>query len=361
MSQYELPVVWSPATRRHDPRHEVWVGVPTAATEVAARVDAVLDGLGSLSHRLVEADGHPDDALLRVHEASLVEFLATAWDRWRAGPYVDLVGQDRVVPYLFPTPAMTGGVPTRTPVSVHAEAGRFAYDTMTLVGPGTWEAARAGVDCALTAADLVGAGEPTAYAVCRPPGHHATRAGFGGACYLNNAAVAAEALRALGHERVGVVDVDAHQGNGTAAVFYDRADVLYGSVHVDPGEGWFPHHVGFADETGAAAGLGATRNLPLAGGTGDGPWLAAVGTLADWVVAEGCTALVVSLGVDAAADDPESPLLVSRDGYRGAGALLGGTGLPAVVVQEGGYHLPTLGGLVAAYLHGHTLPGGRAG
>ena len=239
---------------------------------------------------------------------------------------------------------------------MHADAGRFAYDTMTLVGPGTWEAARAAVDCALTAADLVVAGEPLAYALCRPPGHHATRAGFGGSCYLNNAAVAAEALRGSGHERVAVIDVDAHHGNGTAAIFYDRGDVLYGSVHVDPGAGWFPHVVGYADETGAGDGRGRhpeparCRRAPPTG-----RWLEAVDELVDWVVAEGCTALVVSLGVDAAKDDPESPLLVTADGYRAAGAILGATGLPAVVVQEGGYHLPTLGGLVAAYLEGHGL------
>ena len=203
------------------------------------------------------------------------------------------------------------------------------------------------------------AGERAAYALCRPPGHHATPAGFGGSCYLNNAAVAAEALRAGGHDRVAVIDIDAHQGNGTAAIFYDRADVLYGSVHVDPAAGWFPHIVGYADETGTGDGEGCTRNLPLPEGTADGAWLEAVGDLADWVVAEGCSALVVSLGVDAAADDPESPLLVTVDGYRSAGSILGATGLPAVVVQEGGYHLPTLGGLVAAYLDGHVSRGRR--
>ena len=354
MDQYALPVVWSPATRDHDPRHEIWVGAATVATEVAERVDAILESLRAAGHRVVEASGHDDDVLRRVHDPDLLEFLRTAADRWAEGPYAALVGQDRVVPYLFATSAMTGGLPARRAVAVHADAGRFAYDTMTLVGPGTWPAARAAVDCALTAVDLVGASEPVAYALCRPPGHHATRAGYGGSCYLNSAAVAAEALRGKGFARVGIVDVDAHHGNGTAAIFYDRADVAYASLHVDPGAGWFPHVVGYADESGVGAGEGATRNVPLPEGTTDAAWVEAVGALADWVVERGCTALVVSLGVDAAKDDPESPLLVSREGYAEAGAVLGRTGMPAVVVQEGGYHLPSLGGLVAAYLEGHA-------
>jgi acetoin utilization deacetylase AcuC-like enzyme len=353
MNQYRMPVVWSPTTRDHDPRNEVWVGVATIGTEVAARVDTILAAVTEAEHPLIEATPRPDSMLARIHDASMLAFLAEAAERWRQGPYADLVGQTRVVPYLFPTPAMTAGLPARRAVAIHAEAGSYAYDTMTLVGAGTWEAARAAVDCAITAADLVLAGERAAYALCRPPGHHATPAGFGGSCYLNNAAVAAEALSAAGHGRVAVIDIDAHQGNGTAAIFYDRADVLYGSVHVDPGAGWFPHVVGYADETGTAAGEGATRNVPLPEGAGDAPWLEAVGGLAEWVVAEGCSALVVSLGVDAAADDPESPLVVTADGYRTAGALLGSTGLPATIVQEGGYHLATLGGLVAAYLDGH--------
>ena len=353
MDQYAAPVVWSPATREHDPKHEIWVGVATQGTEVAARVDAILESATSAGHSIVEATDHPDDVLRAVHDPALLEFLATASDRWQEGPYDELVGQDRVVPYLFPTPAMTAGMPTRPAVSVHADAGRFAYDTMTLIGPGTWPAVRAAADCALTAVDLVVGGKPMAYALCRPPGHHATPAGFGGSCYLNNAAVAAHALRRAGFARVGIVDVDAHQGNGTAAIFYERADVLYGSVHVDPAAGWFPHVVGHADETGRGEGAGATRNLPLPEGTGDEAWLDAVRELADWVADEGCTALVVSLGVDAAKDDPESPLLVTADGYQEAGAVLGATGLPSVVVQEGGYHLPTLGGLVTSYLSGH--------
>ena len=153
-------------------------------------------------------------------------------------------GRDRVVPYVFPTPGMLAGLPVRTPPAVHGRAGLFCYDTMTLVGPGSWAAIRGAADAALTAADLVSSGERLAYALCRPPGHHATRSAYGGSCYLNNAAIAAQALIAAGAGRVAVLDIDAHHGNGTQSIFYDRGDVCYGSVHVDPGAGWFPHYVG---------------------------------------------------------------------------------------------------------------------
>jgi acetoin utilization deacetylase AcuC-like enzyme len=350
-----IPVVWSRETRRHEPMREVWVGVPTEGTELPERVDRILDA--TAGRERVEATPHDEDVLRRVHAPAFVDHLRTIHAEWLDGPYVDLVGQDRVVPYVFPTEAMTQGMPPTRATATHGRAGQFGYDTMTLVGAGTWEAARAAVDCALSAVDLVGAGAAAAYALCRPPGHHATRDGYGGSCYLNNAAVAAEALRDAGHATVAVVDLDAHHGNGTQAIFWERADVRYGSLHVDPGAGWFPHFFGHAHETGAGPGEGATRNLPLAEGAGDGPWLEAVRGLTAY--AAGADALVVSLGVDAAAEDPESPLQVTADGYAAAGRLLGSLGLPAVVVQEGGYHLDTIGGLVAAYLDGHEQ--GRAG
>ena len=350
-----IPVVWSPATRRHLPRHEIWVGVPTPGTEVPERVDVILDALAG--HPLHEAAPHGDEVLERVHTGELLAFLQGAAGAWSAAPYEQLVGQDRVVPYFFPTAALLSGMEPTLASALHAQTGQFCYDTMTLVGPGTWEAARAAVDVALTAVDLVAVGAPAAYALCRPPGHHATPAGYGGSCYLNNAAVAAEALRDVGHDRVAVVDIDAHHGNGTQAVFWQRPDVLYGSLHVDPAAGWFPHLFGHAAETGGGAGVGATRNLPLTEGTADAAWVGAVADLAAWVEAAGCTALVVSLGVDAAGDDPESPLQVTADGFHAAGRVLGGLHLPSVLVQEGGYHLETMGGLVAAYLAGHA--GGR--
>jgi acetoin utilization deacetylase AcuC-like enzyme len=348
-----MPVVWSPETRRHEPMREVWVGVATEGTEVPERVDRIL--AATSHHGRVEATPHDDEILLRVHAPELVDHLRDVHAEWLRGPYVELVGQDRVVPYVFPTPAMTQGMPPTRAAATHGRAGEFGYDTMTLVGPGTWGAARAAVDCALTAADLVAGGAAAAYALCRPPGHHATRAGYGGSCYLNNAAVAAEALRSHGHANVAIIDLDAHHGNGTQAIFWERADVRYGSLHVDPGAGWFPHYFGHAHETGAGAGEGATRNLPLPEGTADPAWLDGVRELAEY--AGNADALVVSLGVDAAADDPESPLQVTADGYAEAGRLLGSLGVPAVIVQEGGYHLDTIGELVGAYLDGHDLRG----
>ncbi|HEX6699578.1 MAG TPA: histone deacetylase family protein [Gaiellaceae bacterium] len=328
-----MPVVWSDQCRLHEPGGEIFVGVRTPGTEVAARLDAILAALDDA--RFVPAEPHDDEVLLAVHDAALLNYLENAWLEWEASE----LEQDRVVPYVFAHEAL--GV-RAVPTAVWARPGYFAYDTMTLIGPGTWEAARAAVDAALTAVDLVLAGEPAAYACCRPPGHHATRRAHGGSCYLNNAAVAAKAFGRY----VAVVDVDAHHGNGTQEIFWDDADVLVGSVHVDPAAGWFPHFLGFADETAEAA----NRNLVLPPGAGDEPWLAAVRELADWVC--DASALVVSLGVDAAADDPESPLRVSAAGFREAGRILGALGLPTVLVQEGGYHLPTLGPLVRETLLG---------
>jgi acetoin utilization deacetylase AcuC-like enzyme len=342
-------VVWSPATRLHEPTGAVWVGLADPGDELAERVDVILAELTEAGHDAVEATAHDDTVLAAVHDPAFLRHLETIHDDWLASGIPEL-GQDRVVPYMFPTDAMLDGLPWHRPTAAHARAGRYAFDTMTPVGPGTWAAARAAVDCALTAADLVTGGAASAYALCRPPGHHATRSAYGGSCYLNNAAVAAEALRHAGHQRVAVVDVDAHHGNGTASIFYARADVFYGSVHIDPAAGWFPHVVGFADETGTGAGAGATLNVPLPPESGDGPWLLGVEKLAGAVRRRGSTALVISLGVDAAAEDHNSPLRITRDGYAGAGRLLRALDLPTVTVQEGGYVLETLGGLVAAFL-----------
>ena len=336
-----IRVVRSSRARDHVPGAEIWLGMSTPGTEVPERIDAIESALADWP--MVDATAHGDEVLLRVHDARLVEHVRTVWERWEE------YGADRVVPYLFPTPGLLGDLPLCEPTAVHGAAGMYAFDTMTLIGPGTWEAARAAVDVALTCVDLVEDG--LIYGLTRPPGHHVTRSAYGGSCYLNNAAVAAEALRGT-HDRVAIVDIDAHHGNGTQDVFYARGDVLYASLHVDPGAGWFPHYMGFADEVGMGDGAGANLNIPLAPGTGDMRWLNAIIEIVERVSAFGATALVVSLGVDAAADDPESPLEITRSGYFRAGELLGELGLPTVALQEGGYHLPTLGPLVRATLEG---------
>ena len=334
-----MPVVWSDRCLLHEPLEEIWVGVATPAAETPARATAIREALKA---RFVEAEPHPDEALLEVHDPELIAYLASAWDEWNEAGLPRDPGQERVVPYVFAHRALGA---RQAPTAVWARPGWFAYDTMTLVGPGTWEAARAAADAALTAVDLVLGGEPLAYACTRPPGHHVTREAYGGSCYLNNAAIAAAALGEGLDGPVAVLDVDAHHGNGTQEIFRGRDDVLTGSVHVDPGAGWFPHFLGFADESDEA-----NRNLPLAPGSGDTPWLEAVGELASWSSA--AAGLVVALGVDAAAADPESPLEVGAAGFREAGRVLGALGVPTVVVQEGGYELGSLGALVSEALLG---------
>ena len=334
------PFVWSDDCLGHEPKSEIWVGERTPATEVPARAHAIRDALIAAGAEETAATPHDDEALLAVHDPALVEFLRTAWDEWSAAD----LPSDRVVPYIFARAELTSGRLPATPVAVSARPGLFAYDTMTLIGPGTWEAARGAADAALTAVDLVADGTPLAYACTRPPGHHVTRALYGGSCYLNNAAIAAAGLVAH-FDLVAVVDVDAHHGNGTQELFRGRSDVLTASVHVDPGAGWFPHFLGFATESDSS-----NLNLPLAPGTSDDDWLAAVRRAAAFV--EPARALVVALGVDAAAGDPESPLEVTAAGYREAGRILAELGLPTVVVQEGGYDLATIGTLVVETLTG---------
>jgi acetoin utilization deacetylase AcuC-like enzyme len=343
-----IPVVWTDHHRLHEPGGEVWIGVRTAGTELPERAERIRNTLVAAGARLVHAAPQPDEAVTAVHDPDLVGYLAQAWDEWQAAGLDRDPGQDRVVPYVFPHPGLLGDLEPALPAAVSARAGSFAYDTMTLIGSGTFGAARAAIDCALTAAGLVLAGGRRAYACCRPPGHHATRTAFGGSCYLNNAAAAAARLRDHLDGRVAVIDIDAHHGNGTQSIFYDDPEVLTASVHVDPGAGWFPHFLGFASETGG----GANRNLPLAPGSGDEPWLAAVSALAEWARAGGAEALVVALGVDAAAADPESPLDVSADGFEAAGRILGRLRMPTVVVQGGGYDLEAIGPLVLAALRG---------
>lgn len=352
-----MPVVWSDRHRGHRPEGGYWLGVREPGDEEPERGDRLHDDLvaaGATIHTPPDLGLGP---ILAVHDADFVDFMSRAHPAWvREGHPTD-PGQPHVVGYLFATTGFAARHRRgRRPATIRAELGLYAMDTMTLMSAGTFDAACAAVHAATHAADLVAGGARAAYAAVRPPGHHAGPAFFGGSCYFNNAAAAAQRLREAGFGRVAIVDIDAHQGNGTQEIFWERADVLYTSVHVDPAEGWFPHLVGHADETGGGAGEGWNHNEPVAAGSGDEVWLGALDRLLRTVDRHRSDALVVSLGVDAAVDDPAAPLLVTDAGFRAAGAVLAGVDVPTVFVQEGGYDLDRLGHLVLATLDGFEQP-----
>ncbi len=276
-------------------------------------------GAGATVH---SAGDHGLGPLLAVHDGAFLAVLEQAYERWVADGHLEDPGAPYATPYFFPAVGGRHGGDPRRPAAANA---------------------------AVTAAELVLEGSDAAYAICRPPGHHAGPAFFGGSCYLNNSAIAAARLRAGGVARVAVLDLDAHHGNGTQACFWDDPAVCYASLHVNPGEGWFPHTVGYADEIDATA---TNWNLPLAPGTGDDGWLTALGDLIAVVERFASDALVVSLGVDAAREDPNSPLQVTTDGFAAAGRRIGTLGRPTVVVHEGGYVLDTLAQHTLAFLQG---------
>jgi acetoin utilization deacetylase AcuC-like enzyme len=230
----------------------------------------------------------------------------------------------------------------RRPESITGRLGYYAMAAETSISAGTWEAARASADVALTAAARLLAGERGAFALCRPPGHHAGRDLYGGYCFLNNAAAAAQFLRDHGVARVAILDVDFHHGNGTQDIFYDRADVLYCSLHGDPRDA-FPYFSGYAEETGSGAGIGFNLNLPLPRGTAYGPWRAALDTALERIRGFAPGALVVSLGVDTFERDPISFFKLQAADFTSYGRLIGSLGLPTVFVLEGGYAVEEIG------------------
>jgi acetoin utilization deacetylase AcuC-like enzyme len=351
--------VWTELHRLHEPNGEVWVGVRIPGTDLPARGEVLRAALDEAEIPVIAPTEHGLRPVLAVHDEAMVHYLESAFQAWIEAGYPVDPGQDRVVPYVFPHPDAVLHLPRRLPASRGALAGVYCMDTATLIGPGTYRAARSAADAALTAADEVLGGGRVAYAAVRPPGHHAGTTFFGGSCYLNNAAIAAMWLLDNHAGPVAIVDLDAHHGNGTQQIFYEQGDVLYCSLHVDPGAGWFPHFAGFADETGVGEGGGANYNEPLSPGSGDHAYIAALRRLCERIAEFRPATLVVSLGVDAGGADPESPLRVSNDGFAAAGALIAALDLPTVLVHEGGYALEALGKDVMAILRQFILAGGE--
>lgn len=333
-----LPLFHNPDHAAHAPSLEYDTGGCVDYPERPARVDYLLAGLAGVAGVELRAwhSGPPEHLLYAVHDAAYLDYLSRA---------AALPGSRTPDGYLYPIVFPRARRPDRLP-----QAGDFALDAYAPIGPHTWQAALTSAGVTVAAAQSVLAGETQfAYALCRPPGHHAGRGYSAGYCYLNNAALAAEALRQ--HGRVAVLDIDYHHGNGTQELLWDDPDTLFVSLHADP-LAEYPYYSGFADERGGHTAPGTTLNLPLPFGTDDATWLSALGTALAAIRAFEPAALVISLGFDAYIGDPMGRFDVTLAGFDATGSAIAALGLPTVLVQEGGYASAELGEVAAAFCHG---------
>lgn len=328
----------SPRQRAHAPERELHNGAFVPFAEHPGRVDAILAAVG----RTEEPLDHGEAPLLRVHTRAYVDFLNTAFDAWRAaGRPGDAAG------YVWP-------IVGRRPLDlsrIDAKLGQYSYDASTPIAAGTWQATYWSAQSALSGLDAVLAGEPAAFALCRPPGHHAGADYAGGYCYLNAAAIAAQAAVDAGRQRVAILDIDYHHGNGTQDIFLDRGDVFFASIHADPRTD-YPFYWGHADEVGVGAGEGTTLNLPLPRGTGIGGFEAALDRALTAIAGFGAELIVCSYGADTFAGDPISFFELHTQDYAPIARRIAAAGLPTLIVMEGGYAVDALGANVASFLGG---------
>lgn len=346
-----MQVFLDPDHGAHAPQSFLMRGRLRTNYEIPARATALAEACRTLGF-VPEAPPPVDPfAVTSVHDPGYLRFLREGFAAWSALPEA----AEEILANIHPVPEMMANG-ARPGSGIVAQAGWYTADLACPIGPHTHAAAMGAAASAAAGAWALVRGARAAYALCRPPGHHAYAARAGGHCYLNNAAIAVEVLRRAGLARVAVLDIDSHHGNGTQGIFWNRGDVLTVSVHGDPNR-YYPWFVGHAEERGAGAGLGANLNLPLALGSRDEAWLAAIDTGITAVRRFDPQALVVSLGFDASEHEPLNALSVGADGFARAGAAIAGLRLRTLLVQEGGYAVDWLGRLLGRFLDGFV--GGR--
>ena len=329
-----MKTIYSDDHHLHDYGQELSYGRFVPAFEMPRRADTVIARVREAQlGEVVGPRPHGLDPTLRVHDRALVDFLSTAWEEWQ-----------KVAPGTQPQPMSwpARSMRQKEPRSVTGRLAYYALDACTPITATSWQAAATAVDVALTGAGLVADGARAAFSLCRPPGHHATRDNFGGYCVLNNAAIAGQYLRDQGAAKVAILDVDYHHGNGTQAIFYDRADVLFASLHGDPADE-YPYFLGYADETGQGEGEGFNRNYPLPRGTTWDEYGPALEDAAARIKLFAPDALVISLGVDTFEKDPISRFKLRHDDYARIGECIAGIGAPTLFVMEGGYAVDEIG------------------
>ncbi len=331
----------------HAPRVEMYRGELLPCFEKPERADFVLAELQRRNLGPILSPQHVAlGSLERIHNPRYLDFLRYAWQEWLA---LDPANATRdALPSVWPIRTLRDDI---EPQNFTAKLGLFSMDSGTPLTAGTWLAAKAGADCAINAAHALQGDERGSFALTRPPGHHAGADFFGGYCFLNNAALAAQHLLDNGAKRVAILDIDFHHGNGTQSIFYERADVLTLSIHGDP-RTEFPFYLGFADETGSGPGFGSNLNIPLPSSSANSTWFAALETACLRVQTSRIDALVVSLGVDTFAGDPISSFHLQSADFLRIGERIGNMGLPCVFVFEGGYAVNEIGVNVVNVLEG---------
>ncbi|MXW92387.1 MAG: histone deacetylase family protein [Rhodospirillaceae bacterium] len=336
-----LPIVFHPGHARHDPQRYFKAGEFHPHPEMPSRAESILAALRAEGGEIVAPDDFGPGPRADVHTAEYLDFLSGVHRRWTAEGQAG----DEVVPNIHPGRHMAA-----RPASLLGQVGFHTTDLSSPVGPGTWAAACGSANTALHAAKLVLDGAPAAYALCRPPGHHAYADMAGGFCFLNNIAIAAQYAVRRG-KRPAILDVDVHAGNGTQGIFYRRPDVLTVSLHCDPAD-YYPFFAGHADERGAGDGTGCHLNLPVPPETRDNAYLAALDTALNRITAWGADILFVALGVDGYEKDPLRGICLTTPGFNRIARAIGELTLPTVLIQEGGYNVPDLGRNVLSFLEG---------
>lgn len=341
-----MKLIYSDDHRDHAGAREMRYDQMIPMSECPERMDMIMTALADAGFTdIVAPQPHGLEVAHQIHDPAFVSFLQRCYPLWEAefGP------GGFATAYTFGMRGMDQ-VPN---ASVHSMLSCYTFDVCVPFVKGTWQAIRSAKDVALTGVDLMQAGERAVFSLCRPPGHHASRDMAGGYCYLNNAAIAAQAHLNKGAKRVAILDIDYHHGNGSQAIFYDRDDVFFASLHCRP-EDEYPFLMGYATEVGTGAGKGLNLNLPMPRGTDFGIWGPALDMALDRIQAYAPDTLVVSLGVDSFADDPVGGFNLQSPDFVTIGAAIAKAGLPTHFVMEGGYAMAALGTNVANVITGYT-------
>ena len=330
---------------KHEPKFSIFSGAPKPNSEVAERATVLREALQQHGHKLKEPEHHGLIPVEAVHHQDYLHFLKSIYQRWQEIPGASA----EVIPNIHPN-RTTGSEPCGIPESAVGQAGWYMADTACPISNETWNSALASANTAVGAAQAVLDGQNSAYALCRPPGHHAFADLAGGFCFLNNSAITAQHLR-LNFQKVAIIDVDVHHGNGTQSIFYQRDDVLTVSLHVDPAS-FYPFFWGYSHELGEGKGSGFNFNFPLVHGTKDEEYLKTLNTALDRIAQFSPQAMVIALGLDAYEGDPYKGLGISTGGFEKIASEIAKLNLPTVLVQEGGYLSDALGDNLNRFLGG---------